>query len=161
MPDIGREQAVLGAVRGDRAVRQVRHRLGAVAPDRPEGVGHLVRGDAVDEGPERQALELVVRQRADDGHADVLRDVVRRAHQRLLAAESGPAVLQHERVDQCEQLVSGPGVAAHGTSDERVDQGPVVGVVIECSDRQVKRGVDKLANLPLGVVSDLRLRPHR
>ena len=52
---LGGEQAVLGAVRGDRAVRQVRHRLGAVAPDRPEGVGHLVRGDAVDEGPERQS----------------------------------------------------------------------------------------------------------
>ncbi len=58
---LGGEQAVLGAVRGDRAVRQVRHRLGAVAPDRPEGVGHLVRGDAVDERAERQALELVVR----------------------------------------------------------------------------------------------------
>ena len=140
---LGGEQAVLGAVRGDRAVRQVRHRLGAVAPDRPEGVGHLVRGDAVDEGPERQALELVVRQRADDRHADVLRDVVRGAHERLLAPEAGAAVLQHERMDQREKVVAGPGVATDRACDQRVDHRAGVGLPLGWGDRLVRAGRDQ------------------
>ena len=140
---LGGEQAVLGAVRGDRAVRQVRHRLGAVAPDRPEGVGHLVRGDAVDEGPERQALELVVRQGADDRHADVLRDVVRGAHERLLAPEAGAAVLQHERMDQREKVVAGPGVATDRACDQRVDHRAGVGLPLGRGDRLVRAGRDQ------------------
>ncbi len=137
---LGGEQAVLGAVRGDRAVRQVRHRLGAVAPDRPEGVGHLVRGDAVDEGPERQTLELVVRQGADDRHADILRDVVGGAHERLLAPEAGAAVLQHERMDQREKVVAGPGVATDRACDQRVDHRAGVGLPLGWGDRLVRAG---------------------
>jgi hypothetical protein len=52
------EQALLRAVVQDRAVGQIRPRLDAAAADGPKGVGDLVRGDAVDERPERQPLTV-------------------------------------------------------------------------------------------------------
>ena len=127
---LGGEQAVLGTVRGDRArpARPPPVRRGCVrSPGRRRSPcarrsRRRTRGTTA-------PLELVVRQGTDDRHADVLRDVVRGAHERFLAPQAGPAVLEHERVDQREQIVAGSCVAADRTGDQCVDHRAGVGLL--------------------------------
>ena len=111
-----------GSSCGAGRVGQLGHRLGAVAADGPEGVGHLVRGDPVDERPEGQPLDRVAAQRVDHGQADLLGHVVGGADHRLLAAEPAAAVAQHQRVDLREQLLAGPPVAGHGRGDQTLQR---------------------------------------
>jgi hypothetical protein len=63
-------------------------------------------------------------QRTDHRQADLLGHVVRRTQHRLLASQPGPAVPQDERVDQRQQFISGPAVAADRGGDQPAWQIP-------------------------------------
>ena len=62
---LGVQHAAFRAFGSDRGIGQLGDGLSAVAADRPKRVGDLVRGDAVDERPERQAPGPVGLQRTD------------------------------------------------------------------------------------------------
>jgi len=82
-----------------------------------------VRGDAINESPERQALDLVVRQGADHGEAHVLRDVIGRADHALAAPEPASAVALHQRLDLGQQPVARLHITCHSGRNQTLQDG--------------------------------------
>ena len=121
--ELGGEQPLLRPFGEDRRVGQLGDGVGPVAPDGPERVGDLVRGDAVDERSERQALDLVVRQGADHREADVLRDVIGRADHAFAAPEPAPAVALHQWMDLGQEAVARLLVTCYGRRDQTLQDG--------------------------------------
>ncbi len=132
----------------DRGVGKLGHRLGAVAADGPEGVGHLVRRDPVDERAEGQPLDGVAGQRVHHRHADLLSDVVGRADDRLLATEPAAAVAQHHRVNLGEQLLTGSIVAGDRGGHKALQQRRLV----------LRRLVLRIPRVGLAVIRGARRR---
>jgi hypothetical protein len=91
------------------------------------GVGHLVRGDAVDEGEEWPALVAVTGQGREHRETHLLSYIIRRSGRLFLATDAGTAVPHHQGTDPAEYTLNGLLLPVDGVTDQDVEVVPYCG----------------------------------